>query len=74
MFYNMQLAVDSGTEKMPLIGDRQARTQDFRMGGGARPSGWAPHADGPPAEKGATDDEGDFCWPFFGNIFKENFG
>ena len=39
---------------------RQARTQDFRMGG-ARPSGCAPHADGPPAEKGATDDEGDFC-------------
>ena len=28
---------------------------------GARPSGCAPHADGPTAEKGATDDEGDFC-------------
>ena len=33
----------------------------FSNGGGARPSGWAPHADGPPAKKGATDDEGDFC-------------
>ena len=30
----------------------QARTQDFRMGG-AQPSEWTPHADGPLAEKAA---------------------
>ena len=38
---------------------------------GARPSGWASHADEPLAEKGATDDEGAFVRTFLGTPSKK---
>ena len=49
----------SASERGKTDSDTGAHT-GFRMGeGGARPSGWAPRADGPLAEKGAIDDDGD---------------
>ena len=49
--------VDSGAHTGFSSGDTT-----FRVG---------PHADGPLAQKGATDDEDDFCRRFFGNTFEE---
>ena len=71
ILYDLSHAVATAQSQLFVIGlvdQSPGAHTGFSNGGGAQPSGWAPHADGPPAEKGATDDEGDFVDLFWEHL------